>query len=86
MGVMLFLAVAISFCIRQAEVMAAERRLAELEKEIQYYEAMNEALLEQAETLRSDEYIEKTAREKLGLVKPGEVQYMLVINEEDTGE
>lgn len=28
--------------------------------------------------MSSDEYIEKTAREKLGLVKPGEIQYMLV--------
>ena len=63
MGVMLFLAVAISISASDRQRYMAERRLAELEKEIQYYEAMNEALLEQAETLRSDEYIEKTARE-----------------------
>lgn len=78
LGAVLFLAVAASFCMRQSEVMAAKRRLANLEKEIQHYQSMNEVLLKQAETLRSNGYIEKTAREKLGLVKPGEFQYMLV--------
>jgi cell division protein FtsL len=81
-GAVLLLAVVISFCVRQAEVMAARRRLADVEREIEYYRAMNEALVEQAERLKSPEHIEKTAREKLGLVLPGEVQYMLVtINE-----
>lgn len=83
-GTVLFLAVAVSFCIRQSEVIAAQKRLADLEREIQYYQAMNEALLEQMETLKSEEYIEKTAREKLGLVKPGEVQYMLVTHTDDS--
>ncbi|HHY76053.1 MAG TPA: hypothetical protein GX500_04640 [Firmicutes bacterium] len=77
----LLVAVIITFCVRQAEVIAARKRLAEIEKEIEYYRAMNEALREQAEKLKSPEYIEKVAREKLGLVMPGEVQYMLVTTE-----
>lgn len=77
-GAVLFLAVAVSFGIRQSEVLAAKKRLASLEQEIQHYRAINETLLDQVEMLKSGEYIEKTAREKLGLVKPGEVQYMLV--------
>jgi cell division protein FtsL len=81
-GTVLLLAVIISFCVRQAEVMAARRRLAEIEREIEYYRAMNEALMEQVETLKSPEHIEKVAREKLGLVMPGEVQYMLVTKAE----
>jgi cell division protein FtsB len=32
----------------------------------------NETLKKQKDTMNSDEYIEKTAREKLGMVKPGE--------------
>ena len=57
---------------------AAKRRLAELKSEIEYYRSMNETLEKQAQMLSSDEYIEKAAREKLGLVKPGEIQYMFV--------
>ena len=48
-GAVLLLAVLISFCVRQAEVMAARKRLADIEREIEYYRAMNEALQEQAE-------------------------------------
>jgi cell division protein FtsL len=81
-GTVLLLAVLISFCVRQAEVMAARKRLADIEREIEYYRAMNEALQEQAEKLKSPEHIEKVAREKLGLVMPGEVQYMLVTTTE----
>jgi cell division protein FtsL len=32
----------------------------------------NETLKKQKDTMNSDEYIEKIAREKLGMVKPGE--------------
>lgn len=77
-GVILGIAVLSTFAIRQSEVIAAKKRLAALESEIEYYRNMNETLERQAELLGSDEYIEKTAREKLGLVKPGEIQYMLV--------
>lgn len=77
-GVILGIAVLSTFAIRQSEVIAAKKRLAALESEIEYYRNMNETLERQAELLSSDEYIEKTAREKLGLVKPGEIQYMLV--------
>ena len=70
-GTVLLLAVIISFCVRQAEVMAARRRLADIEREIEYYRAMNEALQEQAEKLKSPEHIEKVAREKLGLMPGG---------------
>ncbi len=77
-GVILSIAVLSTLAIRQSEVIAAKRRLVALESEIEYYRKMNETLERQAELMSSDEYIEKTAREKLGLVKPGEIQYMLV--------
>lgn len=77
-GLFLFLAVALSFAIRQAEVRSIDAKLAALEEEILRYQNSNETLQRRAELLLSDEYIERIAREKLGLVKPGEVQYMLI--------
>jgi cell division protein FtsB len=74
----LFLAVGAAFVLRQAEVIAVQKRLRSMQQEIQYYTSMNEALAKQMEVLKSNGYIEKTAREKLGLVMPGEIQYMLV--------
>ncbi|WP_110953593.1 FtsB family cell division protein [Anaerosinus massiliensis] len=37
---------------------------------------MNHTLLEEKENLNRAEYIEKIAREELGLVKPGEMPYI----------
>ena len=76
----LSLAMGTAFVLRQVEVMAAGRRLASLRQEIRYYQTINESLAEQIDVLTSDRYIEKTARDKLGLVMPGEVQYMLIVN------
>lgn len=69
----ILMAATIVFIVRQSEVMAVKRRLANLEEEIAYYRSMNLALEERLKVLSSDEYIERVAREKLGLVKPGEV-------------
>lgn len=77
-GAVLLLAVAVVFILRQAEVISAERRVTAMQQDIQHYAAVNESLEKQLEVLKSDEYVEKTAREKLGLVMPGEVQYMLI--------
>ncbi len=76
--IVLFLAVAVSFVLRQAEVSAVKKRLAALEAEIARYQAHNVTLEQQVELLKSDEYIERIARDKLGLVRNGEVQYMFV--------
>lgn len=74
----LVVAVAVAFVFRQAEVMSVQRALSDMERQIEHYKALNESLEEQIAALKSDEYIEKAAREKLGLVKPGEVQYMVI--------
>ncbi|HHY37516.1 MAG TPA: septum formation initiator family protein [Clostridia bacterium] len=39
--------------------------------------ANREVLMKRIDALSSDEYIEKIAREQLGLVKPGEVPYVI---------
>jgi cell division protein FtsL len=76
--VLLFLSIAISLIIRQVGVSSSERALAELQSEIERYKAMNATLESQIDLLKSDEYIEQIARNKLGLVMPGEVRYMMV--------
>ncbi|HHY11062.1 MAG TPA: hypothetical protein GX529_00350 [Firmicutes bacterium] len=73
--------IAIAFAARQVEVIRIRKQLVQLESEIEYYMMLNATLQEQVETLRSKDYIEKTAREKLGLVMPGEVQYIPVKNQ-----
>ncbi|QUL97796.1 MAG: septum formation initiator family protein [Candidatus Fermentithermobacillus carboniphilus] len=78
------LALFISLAVRQTEVLSAKKRLKALQEEIRYYSAQNSALEKQIEILKSDEHIEKVAREKLGLVRPGEVQY--VVQKGDTGK
>ena len=59
--------------IRLYSVKAQERRL---EEEIKAQEIKNQILKEQIKILQSDEYIEKVAREQLGWIKQGEIQYV----------
>lgn len=49
------------------------------ERELKELEARNEALWKQVYLLQSDAYVESLAREKLGLVKPGEVPVVVTI-------
>ncbi len=74
--------IAITFAIRQIEVIRIQKELTQVKAEIEYYHMLNAALERQAEVLKSKEYVEKAAREKLGLVMPGEVQYIPVKNQE----
>ncbi len=76
-GLALALMLGITFFVRQSQVRQLEKYIEALEQEIQYYTRANDNLRDQINMLRSDQYIEKVAREKLGLVKPGEVQYIL---------
>lgn len=76
-GLALALMLGVTFFVRQSQVRQLEKYIEALEQEIQYYTQANDNLRDQINMLRSDQYIEKVAREKLGLVKPGEVQYIL---------
>lgn len=60
-----------------------KRRIEEAQAEINYLRISNSALEQQIETMKTEEYIEQVAREKLGLVMPGEVQYIRVINPQE---
>ncbi len=50
--------------------------LARLEDKIEYEAKLNEELTKESEMIQSDEYIEKIAREKLGMVKKNERVYV----------
>ncbi len=60
-----------------------ERKNRELEKKIRELEEKNLALEEEKKNLENDFfYIEKVAREKLGVVKKGEIIYKISPSEE----
>ncbi len=56
----------------------ASRELHSLEKKRQAIEAENELLREEMILLQDNEYVEIKAREKLGLVRPGEMIFYVV--------
>ncbi len=55
----------------------ARQRLIELESDLRAYEIRNEQLEETLQRLQSPEYVERVAREELGLVQPGEKLYII---------
>ena len=58
------------------------RAIQEVRREVAVLQARNEQLRAELQRLNSDAYIERVARERLGLVMPGETSYV-VITEED---
>ncbi|MEW6523971.1 MAG: septum formation initiator family protein [Bacillota bacterium] len=75
-GVLLVLC--FSLAGRTLEVMYAKREVARLKADIAVYEMKRQTLLAHIEMLQDDAYIERVARDELGLVKPGEIQYFTV--------
>jgi cell division protein FtsL len=60
---------------------------AQIKTQIEEAKEENERLKEELERMQSDEYMEKLAREKLGLIKPGEIPFVDVgDNGEDRGD
>jgi cell division protein FtsL len=71
-------AVLVVFAIRYLEVYRLDReaaRLAELKRSLQ---EQNAVLREEMKLLHTPEYVEKVAREQLGLVRPGEIAVLIV--------
>ncbi len=61
------------FSDKYARILQLKEDIKELESEIQNLKAKNESLAEEIELLKSDKYIEKIAREELGLAKPNDI-------------
>ena len=78
--IILFLVVYLIFSFTR--VFLAINRLEEevrvAEKELKTLEQSNQELEEEIQLLHTDEYIERLAREKMGLVKEGEIPYILI--------
>lgn len=62
----------------RAQEAAIRAQIEEIKKE-------NERLKEELERIRSDEYIEKVARERLGLIKSGEIMFVDVNHSGENG-
>lgn len=57
---------------------AMQQSVVEMQARVEDLQSKNEGLWERLRVLQSDAYIEQTARERLGLVKPGETRVVPV--------
>lgn len=67
----------ISYVTGFLQIWRVQKEIARVRAQIEAIEAHNQALREELAYLESDEYIEKVAREELGLVMPGETAVIL---------
>ncbi len=63
-----------------------ENELNKLQQQVQKEIDRNEELKEEIERVKSHDYIEKVARDELGLVKPGEILFIPVEEENEEDE
>lgn len=69
---------AVSLGTQFSKLSALQRNVTSIQQQVQELETKNAALMQELQLVKSDAYIEKTAREKLGLVKPGETRVVPV--------
>jgi len=69
---------AISVTTELGKLWYMQRNIAEMEQSVKELRQKNEVLWEKVKRLQSDAYVEKVARERLGLVKPGETRVVPV--------
>lgn len=67
-----------SFSVQFNRLSAMQKKLQEIQEEVQTLQQRNSSLQEELRMMQSDAYIEKEAREKLGLIKPGETRIVPV--------
>lgn len=75
---LLCLWITIGFANRYLHIVLLQGKIVRVEREIAATTSRNEATRRQIQDMQSDVYIEKIAREKLGLIKPGETVYIPV--------
>ncbi len=69
---------AFSFSSQFSSLAAMQREVRNIEQQVQELKQKNAALHNELQQVQSDSFVEKTAREKLGLVKPGETRVVPV--------
>lgn len=67
-----FAYMAIAYATSFSQIWRLKSEIQHIEEQIARVEARNQELREELEYLQSEEYIERVARQELGLVKPGE--------------
>lgn len=67
-----------SFVSQMNHLWEMQRSVAEMQARVKELQAKNQDLWERLQVLQSDAYIEQAARERLGLVKPGETRVVPV--------
>jgi len=77
--------IGIKFFINCRKIGSLEGRIEVLSEKIEEAENKNMEIKKELENLNNLEYIEKIARKKLGLVKPGEVLLIPVEEKENEG-
>ncbi len=82
--VLIFAVILVCFLRIRQRASDYQKTINELSTEIQQLKETNNRLEEEMDNINSDEYIEKTARERLGMVKEGE--YILKQSKESTEE
>ena len=80
--IIIFLGMGIGFLKMERKVSSYRQTIDELSTEIRQLKETNSQLEEEMDNVNSDEYIEKMARERLGMVKKGE--YVLKQSRENT--
>mgnify|MGYP001043620807 CR=1 FL=1 len=63
------------FVVRHMDIIMLQNKITRVQREINAFEQRHEVIREQIEYMQGDEYVEKAARDKLGLVMPGDVVY-----------
>lgn len=76
--VVLLLYIAFSLGGRFDQLFAMQQNLDVMQAEVKDIHNKNAELYEQLEKIQSNDYIEQEAREKLGLVKPGEARIVTI--------
>lgn len=74
---LVYFAVSLSFQLNK--LWAIKESITGMEKQVVELRQQNEHLWERLTILESDGYIEETARERLGLIRPGEIRIVPVL-------
>jgi len=69
---------AISFGSQFSRLSSMQKNVSNIQQQVQELQQKNASLREELHMVQSDAYIQKTAREKLGLIKPGETRVVPV--------
>lgn len=76
--VLLLSYLAISVGAEFSKISSMQRDVLSIQQEVQALQQKNSALRQELQVVQSDAFVEKTAREKLGLVKQGETRVLTV--------